>query len=430
MKRSAVIASVLISITLAGVGFGLYRWKMQSFAAAAAANAGMAPPPESITAATVGTISWQPTADLVGTALAMRSVTLGAEVAGTIREVGFESGSIVEAGQVLVTLDDSTERADLEAAQSSVPVAEASVTAAESSLLWSSATLERLNQAITSGATSRADLDEARAAVDAATAALQRAKAEVILAHARVDQIKALINRKTLRAPFRAVAGLRNVHPGQFLAEGAPIVMLQEATDDIYVDFALPQQHIARVKVGDAVMATSSVFGKEPRRIEVVAIDAAANATTRNVRIRSVVDNRDKRLRPGMFVDVRVPVGPAQDFVAIPNTAVRRASYGDHVFVINQGAGGAAPPGGPMGVSQRFVKLGPSVGTDLIILEGLKPGELVATTGSFKLREGATVVIMPPTNSTPSTTPSATTSTTPSPTTDAPPAATSAKNPA
>ncbi len=394
MKRSAVIASTLIALSLAGVGYGIYAWKMRAFAAAAGAP--QFEPAESVTAVTVGTISWQPTADLVGTALAMRSVTLGAEVPGTIREVGFDSGTIVEAGQVLVTLDDSTERADLDAAQSSVPVAEASVTAAESSLLWSTATLERLNKAIASGATSKADLDEARAAVDAATAQLQRARAEVILAHARVDQIKALINRKTLRAPFRAVAGLRNVHPGQFLAEGAPIVMLQEATDDIYVDFALPQQHIARIKVGDAVMATSSVFGPDPRRIEVVAIDAAANATTRNVRIRSVVDNRDRRLRPGMFVDVRVPVGPAQDFVAIPNTAVRRASYGDHVFVLSQTPSAADKTTMETRATQRFVKLGPSVGTDLIVLDGLKAGEAIAAIGSFKLREGALVTISVP----------------------------------
>lgn len=394
MKRSAVIATTLIVLTLGGVGLGLYRWKMASFAAAAHMPNFEAP--EAVDAVSVGTISFQPTADLVGTALAMRSVTLGAEVPGTISTVGFESGTIVEAGQILVTLDDSTERADLVAARSSVPVAESSVMASESSLQWSSATLERLEKAIASGATSRADLDDSRAAVDAATASLQRANAEVILAHARVDQIKALINRKTLRAPFRAVAGLRNVHTGQFLAEGAPIVMLQEATDDIYVDFALPQQHIARIKVGDAFMATSSVFGPEPRRIEVVAIDAAANATTRNVRIRSIVDNRDKRLRPGMFVDVRVPVGPAQDFVAIPNTAVRRASYGDHVFVIAPTPSAADKSVIETRATQRFIKLGPAVGTSVIVLEGLKQGEQIASTGSFKLREGALVAVVPP----------------------------------
>ena len=394
MKRSAVIATSLIVLVLGGTGYGLYHWKMAGFAAAA--NASFDEPSESVGAITVGTISFQPTADLVGTALALRSVTLGAEMSGTVKDVGFDSGVIVEAGQVLITLDDTTEQADLEAAQSAIPVAEASVNAAESSLQWSSATLERLEKAIASGATSRADLDDARAAVDAASAALQRAKAEVILTHARVEQIKALISRKTLRAPFRAVAGLRNVHSGQFLAEGAPIVMLQEATDDIYVDFALPQQHIARIKVGDSVMATSSVFGPEPRRIEVVAIDAAANATTRNVRIRSIVDNRDKRLRPGMFVDVRVPVGPAQEFVAVPNTAIRRASYGDHVFVIAPVPSPADKSVTQTRATQRFIKLGPSVGTDLIVLEGLKPGEQVASTGSFKLREGALVKVVAP----------------------------------
>jgi membrane fusion protein (multidrug efflux system) len=394
VKPSAVIATTLIVITLAGIGSGLYTWKMGSFAEAA--NSPQYEPSESVVAIPVGTITWQPTADLVGTALATRSVTLGAEMSGTVKEVNFESGALVEAGQVLVTLDSTTERADLEAAQASIPVAEADVKAAESALQWSTSTLTRLEQAIASGATSKADLDDARSRVDAATASLQRAQAAVVEARARVDQIEAIISRKTLRSPFRAVAGLRNVHSGQYMPEGATIVMLQEAADDIFVDFALPQQHIARIKVGDSVMATSSVFGNEPRKIEVVAIDAAANPVTRNVRIRSKVDNRDKRLRPGMFVDVRVPVGPAQEFVAIPNTSIRRASYGDHVFVVNEVPSKADPGKAELRASQRFIKLGPSVGTDLIVLDGLKVGEQVASTGSFKLREGVLVTIAPP----------------------------------
>jgi membrane fusion protein (multidrug efflux system) len=163
-------------------------------------------------------------------------------------------------------------------------------------------------------------------------------------------------------------------------------------SDKIYLDFALPQEYAARAQPGMVVMAHAPMLGDEPVRIEVVALDAVANATTRNVRTRAVIDNPDQKLRPGMFVDVITPVDEAREYVAIPATAVRRASFGDHVFVI--GPDEKKPE--QSRARQRFVKLGAMIGSDVIILEGLEAGEQVAADGSFKLRDGVLVMMGPP----------------------------------
>lgn len=348
-------------------------------------------PAEAVEAVTARSVTWQPTADLVGTVFALRSVTLSNEVAGTVTEVAFESGQVVEPGQVLLTLDSRTEQAELEAALASIRAAESNRAMVESDISLADSNLRRMRQAVESNAAPKMDVDQAEASLTSSKANLLRMSAEIDAAKARVEQIRSVIAKKSLKAPFKARAGIRNVHPGQYLQEGAEIVRLESIDDRIYIDFALPQEHLARVKPGDSVMAKSSVLGDEPIRIEVVALDAAANRETRNVRLRSIVDNTAQRLRPGMFVDVRVPVGPEQTFVAIPATAVRRASFGDHVFVL---APGEKPD--DTRAKQRFVKVGPSVGQELIILDGLADGDRVAAAGSFKLRDGVKVVVGAP----------------------------------
>jgi membrane fusion protein (multidrug efflux system) len=194
----------------------------------------------------------------------------------------------------------------------------------------------------------------------------------------------------TIAAPFRARAGMRTVHEGQYLAEGTDVVMLQELTDRIYLDFAVPQENAPRVVPGTTVMATGALLGPDPVKIEVVAVDAAVNNETRNLRVRAVVDNPRGALVPGMFVQVRVPTDAPVSRVVIPSTAVRRAPYGASVFVI-----GKDEKDGSVRAKQRFVTLGPAVGNDVIVLEGLRSGERIAAAGSFKLRDGAMVMEAP-----------------------------------
>lgn len=402
MKRSAIVVGVGIFLFLGAVGGGLFFAKKRMFEAAA--NAPAFEPAEAVTLTNATTTSWQPTSDLVGTVIALRSVSVQNEVEGVVRFVGFESGDIVEPGQILVKLDDSAETAELHTEEAALRVAEAEVSVVEARIKLAQSEFSKQEAANRSGATTAIELDRANAELERTTAERIRALAGVDEAKARVERVKTRLEKHIIRAPFRARVGLRTVHEGQFLAqqmggEGPPIATLQEVADQIYIDFAIPQEQINRVQVGMKVAGMKDGGGSlsdppEPITLEVAAIDSAANNVTRNVRVRSIVDNRAGKLRPGMFIKIRVPVDEPRPFVVVPVTAIRRASYGDQVFVIKNveepGPDGAKMP--KMRASQRFVKLGPTIGSDIIVLEGLKEGEQIAASGSFKLREGALVM--------------------------------------
>lgn len=393
VSRKTVVAAVVVLGGIALVAGGLTAWKVQGIQAARSAKP-MPEFPEAVTFAEATTAKWQSTADLVGTVIAKRSITVQNEVAGSVETIGFESGGVVNEGQVLLTLEASREKADLAAEQASVSVSEASVKVAETRLAWGEANMRRISQAVEGKVASQSDLDKARTDLEQFRAELDKAKAEVLQAQARVAQVQVLLDKKTIRAPFKARAGLINLHVGQYLAEGTQFVMLQSIEGTINLDFAIPQEHLFRVKLGEEVSAVSSVFGAEPIHIKVIAVDATANPSTRNVRVRGEVANDGERLRPGMSVDIRVPIGGEQDFVVIPSIAVRRASFGDHVFVIAPSTKEGDSPG-TMRVSQRFVTLGPAVGAQTIVLKGVEKGDTVAADGSFKLREGAMVMPAP-----------------------------------
>jgi membrane fusion protein (multidrug efflux system) len=251
--------------------------------------------------------------------------------------------------------------------------------------------VERIDRAAGESAVSPIEIDRKRSELDLMVAEQGRWQAELEEAEAKVKQVEARLAKFTIASAFRARAGIRTVHEGQFLAEGTRVVLLEEIGDRIFLDFAIPQEYLDRVKVGSSVRATSAMLGPDPVEIEVVAIDATVNNTTRNIRVRAAVDNRDGRLRPGMFIPIRVPVSSAQPVVVVPSSAVRRASYADQVFVL---VPGEKPE--ELRAKQRFVKIGPSIGDELIVLEGLSAGERIAAGGSFKLRDGALVTVAPP----------------------------------
>lgn len=346
-------------------------------------------PAESAEIVAAREISWQPTADLVGTAIAVRSVMVRNEIAGVVRYVGAESGDTVEQGQVLLRLDDTTERADLEAAKAAVRVAEANIAAAESQIRLAEQELDRFS-GVQSRAVAQVEVDRARTKVDTARADRGRWLAEADQARARVAQVEARLAKLTIAAPFRARAGMRSVHEGQYLEEGATVVALQELTDTIYLDFAVPQEYAPRIRHGTTVMATGALLGPRPVAITVVAVDSIVNHDTRNIRVRAVVANPDGTLVPGMSVQVRVPIDQAKNVVAVPTTAVRRAAYGNSIFVA------IADEAGVLRAKQRFVTLGESVGEEIIVTQGLRAGERVAAAGSFKLRDGVRLLAAAP----------------------------------
>lgn len=383
MNRNSIVAGIGIIVFLSAVG-GSLAFIKQKQDEHAAANKQTGVMPETVDATHVREITWTPLLDLVGTVLAHRSITVSNELAGVITTLGFESGAIVEKDAVLATLDDSTDRADLAAAESAVRVARAAVTVADSRQRLAQAEFRRIAEAVKLKAYADVDLERAQAELDRSAADRDRLLAEVDQMAARVEQVKARLAKFVIRAPFRGRAGLRNVHEGQYLAEGAQIVMLQEVRETINVDFAIPQEYIARVEPGYTVMATGALLGDKPVPIRVESMDAAVNYDTRNIRIRSVVDNKNDHLRPGMFLKIRVPEREPSQYIVVPRTAVRRTSFSDIVYILEKDGPGYI-------AKQRYVKTGPTAGEDIIITEGVKVGDLVATNGSFKLREDAPV---------------------------------------
>lgn len=423
MKPLVAGVALLASLLVIAAVLGGVKYKQMH---AVDPHAGMIPP-EFVEVVDVKTVPWQPRARLVGTVVPVRAVNLSNEIVGVVKEVGFDSGATVEPGQVLIKLDSSTEEADLAAAEaakrlamSGIEVADAEIVMSKTAADLARTQLKRYKSAATASSVSASDVDKATSEVERAEAfqqraesSLARAKAERDQAEARVQQIQTIIAKKTLKSPFRGRAGMRVVHPGQYLAEGTKIVDITELTDNIYLDFAVPQEYAQRVSPGTVVVAESKLLGSDHAKITVVSIDATVNPVTRNVRVRSSVPNPDYKLKPGMFIDVEVPVAPVADFVTIPSTSLRRAAFGDHVFVLTPmdlsklppPPPGAPPQQGPppMVATQRMVQLGANLGDSVIVISGLKPGEKIASGGSFKLREGAMVMESPPA---PSATPS------------------------
>jgi membrane fusion protein (multidrug efflux system) len=286
----------------------------------------------------------------------MESVTLQNELSGTVRQVYLVPGRIVNAGTVLVALDVSVERAELQAQQARLELAETS--------------FDRLSRL----------LEQKAAAVEE----LDRARAERDVAQADIARTKAIIERKTIRAPFRAQVGLTDVHTGQYLAEGTTLTTLQGVSDAANVDFTVAQAVASRLHVGDFVLVSSSQDAA-PVKARIVAIDSRVNPTTRNTLVRARL-NGDVPVTPGASVRVEIPQGAPIEAVSVPVTALRKGPSGDHVFVI------AADSTGKSRASLRTVKAGDVVGDEVVILDGVKPGEAVAASGAFKLREGVLVV--------------------------------------
>lgn len=408
MKKSVVISAFAVIISVLAVGGGLALVKKRQLAAASQQQQGFEPS-ESVTSVVVSTAPWSPTAKLVGAIFAIESIELRNEMAGVLKEIKFESGAVVEKDSVLAVLDSSTEEADLATARANVrvmqagrEVANADVDSMQAAIGLARSEVRRLTQAVESKAAAENVLERAQSEVAQSLAKLQsskasvdRAEAELEQARARVVQLEVLLAKKTLKAPFRARAGIRTIHPGQYLPEGTKIVDLQSINDNVYLDFAIPQDEAWRVKPGMVVLAKSASLGSQFAKLTVQAVDSSVDRSTRNVRVRSIVANPDEKLRPGTFVDIEVPMDLPREKVMVPSSAVRRASYGDHVFVVVDGE-----DVGTKRVKQRIVQLGVPIirpdGNYVIIENGVAAGEVLAGHGSFKLKDGSLVTIQPP----------------------------------
>ena len=351
--RDWVRSAVLLG-TIFVTGAALAAWKSAAGRAANAAAASQPEPIESVTLAVARERQYRPTTTSVGTVLALSSITLRNELAGTVCEVTLTPGQVVEAGTVLVALDVSVEQAELDAETAQADLA--------------ATTLARLERLRETQATSQEEVDQARAARQVALA--------------QVARTRAIIAKKTIRAPFRARVGLADVHPGQYLNEGTELTTLQGVDAAANVDFTVAQAAASELRPGEPV----DVFAADdprPLAARIVAVDAKIDPTTRNAMVRARISSRAPA--PGASVRVEVPVGPATKVVAIPVSALRKGPAGDQVFVI------LADSAGKSRAHAQPVRSGPVVDDDVIILSGLTPGQKVATSGSFKLREAVLV---------------------------------------
>lgn len=352
MNLRAWVGSAVLLLAVVGVGVGLAYWKYMVVKEAIAAASNMPEPMEVVTVAVAKDREHRRSTTAIGTVLALRSVSLRNEVAGTVRHVALTPGQVVESGTVLVALDVAVEEAELRAQQAQADHAESVLARAR-----------RANQTVTE--------EE-----------VGKAKAERDIALAQIARTRAVIARKTIRAPFRGKIGLSDVHPGQYLNEGSQLTTLQGVDPAAHVDFSVPQLVAFGLKPGDPVEVF--VAGPTPIPARIVAVDARVDPATRNAMVRARVEGGSA---PGAAVRVRVPVGPPMSAVAIPVSALRKGPGGDHVFIIAPG------PDGKQRAKSRPVETGTVVGDEVLIVNGLKTGEQVAASGSFKLRDGILVGI-------------------------------------
>lgn len=316
------------------------------------------PPPETVTTAAVVSQSWETALTSTGSLTAVQGVTIAAEMAGKVVKVGIESGVPVKRGDLLVKQDTSSEEAQL-------PGAAAQATLARSEL-------ERAAKMLAAKIISQSDYDKAQATHAQAVS--------------QVDNIRATIAKKNIRAPFSGRLGIRQVNLGQILREGDAVVTLQ-SLDPIYADFTLPQQQLATLHNGLPVRVTCDALPGATIEGRLTAINPLVDPDTRTIRLQATLSNRAEKLRPGMFVNVTVGLPVKQQVLAIPATAVLYAPYGDSVFVIeNDKKGGKV-------LRQQFVRLGEKRGDFVAVASGMKAGDTIVSTGVFKLRNGQAVVV-------------------------------------
>jgi membrane fusion protein, multidrug efflux system len=355
-KRMIVMLGVMV-VVLTALGFIKYR-QVESAVQAAAFQ----PPPEAVTSMVAQREPWPATMSIIGTVEAVHGVTVSADLPGTVERITFDSGRSVRAGDVLVQLDTSQERAQLAALEAQRDLARVN--------------FGRMQQLVNEGVISRMEYDQA--------AAQQRATA------ANVAEIRATIERKTIRAPFSGILGIRKINLGQYLSAGSAVVPLQ-SLNPIYVDFGVPQQAAGQVRVGSNLRVTSEDVGGKVFTGRVTALDSVVDEATRNVQVQATLANPEGKLRPGMFVQVEAVVGASHPLITLPASAISYAPYGDSVFIITD----LKNPKGQTyrGVRQQFVKVGGSRGDQVAIISGVKPGDEVVTSGVFKLRNGAAVQV-------------------------------------
>jgi membrane fusion protein (multidrug efflux system) len=350
----AVFAVIALFFVLADIK-ALQFYKMMS-----------TPPPmpvETVTSAVVKEEDWAPVLSAVGSISPVQGAIISSELPGTVAEVAFESGATVKKGDLLVHLDTSAEEAQLKSADADTELARADV--------------ERARDLATRKVISKAEIDAAESKFNQKSA--------------MTENMRAIIAKKTIRAPFDGAAGIRTVNVGQMINAGQQIVPLQ-SLDPVFADFALPQQNLAKLSPGLEVHVTTDAVPGHVFAGKLTAINSMVDVASRNVMLQATLENHDHALRPGMFAKVDVVLPQKQRALVIPGSAISYAPFGDSVFVIEKQKDPKTGKESQV-IRQQFVRVGEARGDFVSITTGLKAGETVVGTGVFKLRNGMTVTI-------------------------------------
>jgi membrane fusion protein (multidrug efflux system) len=357
-KLTVLLAILGIILFIAGIA----GWKTLQISKAIAAGKAFRMPPDAVTTLIVSEETVSPVLEAIGSLSSPQGVMLSADLPGIVTAISFQSGSHATNGELLVQLDTRQEEAQLRTARSKLDLARQN--------------LDRAKDLGQKHVIAQSAYDEAKSQHDAALAV--------------VDETQAVIDRKTIRAPFDGDLGIRQVNAGQYLKSGDPIVQL-ESLDPIYVNFALPQQNLGRLKLGQPVRVLADGMPEKPFAGKITAINSAVDTSTRNIQLQATIPNPDHILRSGMFAGVEVVLPQKESVIMVPSTAIQYAPYGDSLFVIESMKDGEGKE--YLGAREQQVTLGKSRGDQVCIVKGLKAGDQIATSGIFKLRQGGAVKI-------------------------------------
>src|SRR5262252_6374513 len=358
MAKRMLVMLIVTALFVGALGFVKFKQIQTAIGQAASFQ----PPPEAVTTIVAAQEQWPETLTAIGSVAAVQGVTVSADLPGTVDRIAFEAGRSVREGEVLALLDTRQEQAQLAAAEAQKELARLS--------------FERMQGLLNENVVSRAEFD--------------RANADYRQTDARVGEIRAAIERKTIRAPFSGILGIRRVNLGQYLSAGDPVVTLQ-SLNPIYVNFGVPQQSMTDVRAGRVVRITSDDRTGVFVEGRITAIDSVVDESTRNIQAQATVANATGALRPGMFVQTEVVVGASAPVISLPASAISYAPYGNSVFVVADLKDDKGKS--YRGVRQQFVKVGAARGDQIAVLSGVKAGEEVVTSGVFRLRNGASVLV-------------------------------------
>jgi membrane fusion protein, multidrug efflux system len=359
MTKRMVIMLVAVAVVLGGIyGFQVFKGIMIKKFMSAMGN-----PPQTVSVSKAAYSQWQPTIEAIGSLRAVKGADLSIEVSGVVDSISFNSGDDVEAGAVLLKLRSEDDVARLESLQATAQL--------------NQITYDRDQKQFKLQAVSQATLD-----TDAAN---------LKNANAQVAQQQAIVDKKTLRAPFAGHLGIRAVDLGQYLGAGTAIVTLQ-ALDPVFVDFFVPQQAVAQVQLGQSVAVKIDAYKDQIFTGEITALNPKVDASSRNVQIRATLKNPDHKLLPGMYATVDISTGAPQKYITLPQTVITYNPYGDTVYIVD--TKGTDANGKPQLIArQTFVTTGPTRGDQVAVLKGVNDGDTIVTAGQIKLHNGSTVLI-------------------------------------